>query len=751
MKRSHFFLLFTIFPIFLFAQKTMRGMAMIYENGKAGGLPGATVYWLNTDIGTTTDEKGWFTIKYKQEYKKIVFSFVGYKTDTVEVSSNKELHHFLKRKGELDEVEITSKSNTTSISYNTAANIINVSSEELLKAACCNLSESFETNPSIDVNFSDAVTGRKQINMLGLKTPYILISQENIPAFRGSSQISGLTYTPGTWVESIQITKGAGSVVHGHESIAGQINTELIKPLSDDRLFINLYGASDGRLEFNTHYNQIVSDKWNTGLYVHGNSRVRKFDDNNDNFLDSHLGKQINLLNRWQYQNTEKGWISFINLRYLIDEKQIGELNFDPSKDKLTTNAWGGEINTNRFDSQLKIGYVFPATPYKSLGFQTSYSNHTQKSYYGLRIYNLDHQSLYSNLLFNSIIGDTRNKFKTGLSFTYDKVDEDILLNSYSRIENSVGGFFEYSFDNLSNFTLIAGIRLDNHNMMGFFITPRLHFRYDLPWEKAVFKGSFGRGKRNANIFVENQQLFASNRIINIAEDGGKFYGLNPEIAWNYGVSYIQGFNLFNKKGDVILDFYRTDFSNQVIVDWETPKEISFYDLNGKSFANSFQAELNYNLFYGVDLRLSYKYYDVKSNYNSGLIEKPLLPKHRFFVNIGWKTNDLDRNNSFWKFDATYNWLSSQRFPSTLASPVEFQKPEYTKQTNLLNLQITKVFSSTFEAYLGGENITNTTQKSPIVSADNPFGEYFDSTMIYRPIYGGTYYLGLRYKLKFEY
>jgi len=750
MKRIAILLMLIGFPIFLFAQKNMRGMAMVNENGKMGGLAGVSVYWLDTDVGTITDKKGWFTIKYKKEYKQLVFSFMGYKTDTIEVNSNKELHHFLKKDSELDEVHLNSKSNARSISYNAAGNVVNVSSEELLKAACCNLSESFETNPSIDVNFSDAVTGRKQINMLGLNTPYILISQENIPAFRGSSQINGLTYTPGTWVESIQITKGAGSVVHGFESIAGQINTELIKPISDEVLLVNLYGAVDGRLEFNTHYNQSISEKWSTGLYVHGNSRVRKFDDNKDNFLDSHIGRQINVLNRWQYQNNDNGWIGFLNLRYLVDKKQVGELNFNPSTDKLTTNAWGGEINTNRFDSQAKVGYVFPATPYKSIGFQTSYSYHTQESYYGLRIYNLDHQSLYTNLLYNSIIGDTRNKFKTGLSYTYDKVDELVILNAYSRIENSIGGFFEYSYDNLSNFTLIAGLRADFHNKLGFFVTPRLHFRYDTPWEKGVFKGSIGRGTRNANIFVENQQLFASNRAINIIENGGKYYGLNPETAWNYGVSYIQGFNLLNGKGDIVLDFYRTNFSDQVIVDWETSKEISFYNLEGKSYANSFQAEINYSLFAGADIRLSYKYYDVKSDYTSGLLEKPFLAKHRFFANIGLKTNDLDRNNSFWKFDVTYNWIGAQRYPSTLNSPIEFQKPEYTKQTNLLNLQVTKIFSRKFEVYLGGENITNTTQSSPIVSASAPFDEYFDSTMIYRPIYGGIYYIGLRYKLKRE-
>lgn len=745
MKTKIIYILLALLPIFSMAQETMRGMVMVKENGKMSGLEGATVYWQDTSVGATTDEKGWFEIKYTSEYKKLIISFVGYKTDIVEITSNKEIHHLLTEGNELEEVQIKARKKTTSVSYFSTANISRISSDELLKAACCNLSESFETNPSIDVNFSDAVTGTKQIQMLGLNSPYILIAQENIPTVRGAAQAYGLTFTPGTWVESIQITKGAGSVVNGYESIAGQINAELVKPGSDDKMFVNLYGADNGRLELNTHFNQKVSDKWSTGLYIHGNNRSKKVDGNDDNFLDVPLAKQINVMNRWQYQNLEKGWVSFVNFRYLSDKKQAGEIDFNPSTDKLTTNAWGSEINTKRFDVSTKLGYVFPETPYQSFGFQMAYSSHKQDSYYGLKTYDIQHQSVYSSLLFNSIIGDTRNKFKTGITYTYDKYNEAVNATNYDRNENSIGGFFEYSFDDLEDFSLIAGIRADQHNKLGFFVTPRLHIRYT-PWEKGVLRASAGKGRRSANIFAENQQLFASNRTINIQNNGGEVYGLNPETAWNYGFSFLQGFNLFDRKADVVFDYYRTNFKDQVVVDWENPQEISFSNLDGKSVANSFQAEFNYNILKHVDIRTSYKFYDVTTDYSSGNKTKPLIPKHRFFANIGVKTHE--ENDSYWKFDVTYNWVGKQRFPTTINSPLEFIKPEYTKVSNLLNMQVTKVFSRNFEMYIGGENLTNTVQKNPIVSSDDPFGVYFDSTMIYAPIHGTNYYAGLRYKLE---
>jgi outer membrane receptor for ferrienterochelin and colicin len=744
MKLKIVYILLALMPILSSAQETFRGMVMVKENGKIGGLEGATVYWKGTEIGTTTDEKGWFTLDYKSEYEELVISFLGYRTDTITIDSNTELHHLLTEGNELEEVIIKTRRKTTAVSYLATSNLSNISSEELLNAACCNLSESFETNPSIDVNFSDAVTGTKQIQMLGLNSPYILIAQENIPSVRGASQAYGLTFTPGTWVESIQITKGAGSVVNGYESIAGQINAELVKPYSDDMLFVNLYGSYNGRLEFNTHFNQKISDKWSAGLYIHGNDRSKKIDNNKDNFLDVPLAKQINIMNRWQYQDLQKGWISFLSFRYLSDEKQAGEVDFNPSVDKFTSNSWGSEINTNRLDATAKVGYVFPKIPYQSFGFQVAYSSHNQDSYYGLQTYEIKHKSVYSNLLFNSIIGDTRNKFKTGFTFTYDNYNEYVNAIYSSRDENSFGGFFEYSYDDLESFSLIAGIRVDQHNKLGFFITPRLHMRY-APWEKGVLRASIGRGKRSANIFAENQQLFASNRVINIVQDGGKIYGLDPETAWNYGMSFLQGFNLFEKKGDIVFDFYRTNFTNKVIVDWENSQEISFYNLEGDSYANSFQTEVSYAPFDKLEVKFSYKYYDIQTDYKNGKNQNPLVPKHRFFANASYITKH--NSERFWRFNATYNLVGKQRFPSTLNSPLMYQRPQFSNSINLLNIQVTKVFSRNFEMYVGGENITNTMQDNPIVSANDPFGSYFDSTLIYAPINGANYYMGLRYKI----
>ena len=647
----------------------------------------------------------------------------------------------------LEDVKVTGKQKGIKKSLTKTANTTLVSSKELLKAACCNLAESFETNPSIDVNFSDALTGTKQIKMLGLTSPYLMITEENIPSVRGASQAYGLSFTPGTWVESIQVTKGAGSVVNGFESISGQINTELIKPASDIPFFLNAYGSTDSRFELNTHFNKKVSDKWATSLFVHGNARVAKNDMNDDGFLDNPLGRQLNVANRWQYSNPETGWVTFLNARYMRDEKQTGELDFNPDRDKLTTNYWGSEIVTDRFDFSSKVGYVFKDMPYQSIGFQNAFSNHNQESYFGLNQYNIKQQSYYSNLIFNSIINNTMHKFSTGLNFTYDKYSEFVNLADVSRIDNSVGAFFEYTYDDADKFSYILGGRFDYQNRLGAFFTPRLHVRYN-PWEKSVFRFSAGRGKRAANIYAENQQLFASSRVFSVLDSNGKIYGLDPEIAWNYGISFTQNFILFGKSADVTLDFYRTDFQNQAVVDvMQSPQAVLFYNLRGASYANSLQIDFNYEIVKHFNLRTAYKYYDISTDYLSGSFQRPLQAKHRLFGNLEYETHIKEKGQQ-WKFDFTLNWLGKQQLPFTASNAPEDRLQEYSPSFSVMNAQITRTFSSTFEMYIGGENIGNYRQDKAILGANDPFGTSFDTSIVYAPVFGQMYYAGLRFKIK---
>jgi len=447
------------------------------ESGEIIPLPGVTVFWENSSTGTISNIDGNYKLLKSSLSNNLVFKFLGYKEQITDVS-NKRFYSLtmLKDENTLEEVVVNKKRKTIQKSYFKTQNIINVSSDELLKAACCNISESFETNPSIDVSYSNAVTGVKQVKMLGLESPYLLITEENIPMIRGASQVYGLSFIPGTWVESMQITKGTGSVVNGFESISGQINVELKKPYSDSPFFVNIYSNNMGRNEVNLHSNKIINDKVSTGLYLHANKNNHIIDNNNDGFLDHPLSDAVNFFNRWQYINPSKGTVAFFGYRFMSDKKELGENTMDKL---FIRDPWKGEIRTKRFDSNFKFGYVNPSIPYQSLGFQMAFSSHDQDSYFGKRNYDINQNSFYSSLIYNSIIGSTLNKIKVGLNFSYDDFDEivDISKTSYNRIDNSIGGFFEYSYDSLDALSLVAGIRYDIHNNLGSFFYTKIPFK----------------------------------------------------------------------------------------------------------------------------------------------------------------------------------------------------------------------------------------------------------------------------------
>ena len=742
--KKYIILLLSIYNFSVNAQETFSGTIFSKESNKNIPLEDANVFWLGTQIGVVTDQNGNFSLPFTTETKQLVISYLGFKTDTLTIEKNDALlEHILYEdtSENLDEVTLTQRRKAIQKSYLAAQNIINVNSAELLKAACCNLSESFETNPSIDVSFSDALTGTKQIKMLGLTSPYLLITEENIPMVRGASQAYGLTFTPGTWIESIQITKGMGTVVNGYESIAGQINTEIKKPFSDVPLFFNFFTSANGRQEVNAHGNLKVNNKWSSGLFLHANQRTQEKDRNGDSFLDIPLAKQVNILNRWQYTDAEKGWVSFASVRWMEDNKQIGAVGFNPEFDRDNNSLWGSEIQTNRFDSSLKVGYVFPEIPFQSFGFQAAYSNHKQKAYYGYRRYEIDQESFYANLLFNSIIGNTKNKFKAGLNFSFDQYIEKVDAFFFDRNDQSLGGFFEYSYDNLENFSLAGGIRLDTHNRLGTFITPRFHLRY-LPQEKIIIRASVGSGRKAANIFAENQTLFGTNRLISIQQNGGLIYGLNPEIAWNYGVSVRKIFLLWGGEGDITADYYITDFTDQVVVDWEEHGKISFYNLEGRSRANSFQLAVDYSPVKALSFRFAYKNYDVKTAYKSGFLQRPLQAKNRFFGNMGWET-ERKSNGAQWRWDLTYQAVGKQRLVSSIRDGNE----SYASAYGLWNSQLTRAFNTKVEVYAGVENLGDYTQKNPIIAADDPFGINFDSAQVYAPVFGRMLYAGLRWNL----
>lgn len=740
-KKAYILLaLILIFGEHAFSQnKTISGVVVEINAQKLElGIPGVNVYWAGTQLGTTTNVEGHFKLNIPAgiEQLQLVASFIGFKKDTLWIDplNDELLKIILSVNNDLAEVVIAQKAIGTHISRITPLFTQKVTGAELRKAACCNLSESFETNASVDVSFSDAISGAKQIQMLGLSGSYSQLMTENIPNIRGLATAFGLNYIPGSWMESIQISKGAASVKNGYESITGQINTEYKKPNESELLFVNLYANDYGKKEGNIYSATKINEKLSTMIFIHAEDFNKKVDKNDDSFLDEPMMKQLNLFNRWKYDDGNNVRAQ-LGIKILNEERIGGQINYDPSKPNNTLNGYGINIKTNRYEVFTKTAYLLKKQG-TNFGFINSFIHHRQNSIFGLKNYDAIENNYYGNLMFQSFIGNTNHSYTTGISYVLDQYEEVLADSAFNRKESVPGAFFEYTFHEVDKYSLILGVRTDFHNLHGTLFTPRAHLRIMID-ENTTLRASVGKGYRTANIFAENTFLLASSRSIIINEQ--------PEIekAWNYGINLTKYIDISGKQMSINAEAYYTNFSNQIIIDRDQDiSKIFVYNLKGKSYSSSFQVEVNYELFNRMDVTAAFRFNDVKTTINDELLRKPLVNKYKGLVNLSYTTN-LNK----WQFDFTAQFNGDSRIPSTSENPVEYRLADSSPTYTILNFQITKYFRK-WELYAGGENLTNFKQENPIIAANDPFGEYFDSSLIWGPLTGIKLYAGIRYRIK---
>ena len=698
------------------------------QDKKQEPIVGASIFWLNTNTGTISNEQGNFSLPYSKEHKKLVITAIGYISDTLSIDNNDFLSITLKE--DIQSVEAIEVRAGSSFKDKESVQMTEfISRKELTKAACCNLSESFETNASIDVSYQDAVTGTKQIKMLGLDGTNTLITTEKLPFLRGLASTYGLNFIPGTWISSIDVAKGAGSVVNGYESMAGQINVELLKPEMKEKFLLNAYLNHFGRIEGNWVSRHKFNEKWSGNVLAHASTLQNKVDNNQDGFVDIPLYSQYNAMLRLK-RSSDKMMNQF-GVKLLHDNREAGQISF--FKNPHNPLAYGTATKAQRAEFFAKNALLYPKKPYQGLGLATSAIWHQQNGFLGQNTYEGLQQTLYNSLIYQNIIGNTSHTYKAGINHVLDAYQERFRDSTYSRRENIWGAFGEYTYTG-KKLNIVFGNRLDKHNLFGWIYTPRLHSKYNFN-ENTILRFSMGRGFRVPNPIAENWGFLVNNRAI-IVENT-----LQPEISWNYGASLQKDLMLFSKKTTLSIDFFRTQFQNQLIVDMDrNATELHFTNLQGQSLANSFQTELSFSPFVGFDTKLAYKFYDVQTTLAGTLQERPFVSRHRFFINASYETR-----RSGLQFDATLKWNGKQRLPIS-HNPLEQGETQYSPSFATLNAQISKKFSQKFDAYIGGENITHVRQLTPIISADNPQSIHFDASMIWGPVVGAMIYSGVRVK-----
>lgn len=717
-------------------------------------IAGANVYWVeHTQTAVSTDQDGNFSIAPLGDHsenanspthhatdKRLVITFVGYENDTIDIGTATEVTIALQNGVSLDAVEVRAVRGSTFISTLDPRHVEIITTQELRRAACCNLSESFETNATVDVSYADAVSGAKEIRMLGLDGVYAQLMTEGIPSLRGLANTYGLSYIPGSWVSSMQVTKGSGSVVNGYEPITGQINVELQKPETADRLHLNLFGGMGGRYEVNANWAVRLTPRWSTMTMAHASTQMMEQDYNKDSFLDAPLRNTLSGIHRWKYQGDKLE--SIFGVKALYETRTGGQIGFDPDKptNSGTPPLYGIQVNANRYEAFAKTGFFFPE-PYRSIGTQVTGIYHQQDMQFGDKNYTGNQTMLWANFIYQSRIVNCDHEFKVGGSWLYDRYDEqyssgDTTLTQL-RTDIVSGVFGEYTYKGKKT-TLVAGLRTDYHPTWGLWVNPRLHLRYQVA-PNSVLRAAAGRGTRIANIFAENANIFANGRTVTIGNN------LRPETAWNYGISWVQKWQLAEREGYLTADAFRTDFTNQVITDlYSDTQSIGFYNLDGASYANSVQVEAGYEVLKGWQMRIAYKADDAQTTYNDGKKRPvPFQARQKALLNVAYKTPD-----EHWRFDFTTQWHGKRPLPFTANSTApDDNGQDYSPTYWVLLGQVTYAVGQ-WEFYVGGENLNNFMQPNPIVNPESPFSSQFDATNIWGPIMGAQAYGGIRFSLK---
>jgi len=718
-------------------------------------LIGATVQWAEKpELAAVSNEDGWVSIERMDtlEGRILQIRYVGYDMVEIEILPDEDSLQLMLHPASnaLDIVEVEARDKGNFVSTTSTENKETIKSCELKRAACCSLAESFETNATVNVSASDAVTGSKEIEMLGLRGTYVQMQLEGRPALNRLDRPYGMEFVPGSWIESIQISKGASSVRTGAQSIAGQINVELQKPTTMPKFYLNLYGNSAGRFELNNNYAFKLNERWSTALLTFGHYTGTHVDHNKDGFLDIPIKNQWNAMNRWFYK--APAWHVEFNLSALGSNQQNGQTTEAMHHSGLHgyTELYELKNRLQRYELSGKVGYIGSKNPFESAALIYSATRYVQDMQIGRRDFAAVQNSVYGQFIYqNAIAGLKKHLISTGLSYHFDDMTERFATLDLSRREHLAGAYAEYELnhriDERRSFGLIAGARVDMWQSSAIgaaraYVSPRVNLKYNFT-EESVVRLSAGRGVRQANALSENLRYMATYRDIVVQSN------IMPEEAWNYGLNYTQQFHVGKQEASFSLDAYRTDFVNQLVADLDANVgQVRIGNSAERSYANSILATYEQDLFKGFHARVAYKMNDVRSVQGDTMRVQLFSPVHRGLLTAQYVTP-----KKRWQFDATLQYTGAQRLPKLAydgADLPQYRRDGVGKGYVVLLAQVSHYFPNGIEVYVGGENLTNYRQLQPIIDAANPFGGRFDAASVYAPVMGAMGYVGLRYTPK---
>ena len=770
----------TLFIIILLAVLSCASASAQDVAGKvvdAAGEPmtGAAVYWADTNVGTTAGLDGSFTLHRVKGYDRLVASFLGYQNDTLTVSQVSVPVEFRLSEGvEMDAVVVEGDLGGNYIKRDGLMKSEMISFAGLCKMACCNLAESFENSASVTVGYSDAISGARQIKMLGLAGTYTQILDENRPVMRGLSAPYGLSYTPGMWLSSIQVSKGISSVTAGHEALTGQINLEHRKPTDNERLFLNLYFDSELRPEVNVSSAiPLNEDKsLSTVILVHGSADTRSDDMNHDGFRDVPLSNQQGIANRWLWQAKDGGMQVRWGAKYTRDQRLGGAMDYRRTmRDEMPGNKiYGSSILNQTANLYFKLGTPVGAAVYdtevedelrSNFAFIADYTWFGENAYFGLNDYRATQHAAMLNAMYNHYFTPNHTLI-AGVTGTADFYDENLAKTGgrsydFGRTEAEFGAYAEYTYSLRDKFSAVVGMRGDYNTFFrkGYF-TPRGHLKWNIT-PITVVRLSAGMGYRSTNVVADNIGILATGRTIVFDGDTSvPAYALQRdfdrmESAATFGGSLAQTFTLVQEQDATLsFDYFRTQFFNRVLADQEwNPAYVNIYATDGRSFTDNYQIDFTWTPVERFDIFATFRYTNAKQtiehNGRKVLVESPLVSRYKTLLNLQYATH-MRR----WVFDVTAQYNGKSRLPSLDG---DIDNVRYSPAYPMLFAQVSYKIKH-WDIYAGCENILGYRQDDPITvdghkiaHGDDPFVTSFNSSVVWGPLMGRKFYIGVRFNL----
>lgn len=730
-----------LLPLSLFCQ-VITGKV---TNQKNEPLIGAQVYWPGTSSGVSTKNNGEFEITVPATgADQLVASYTGHTPDTIAVRGQQTIHFRLQETRSLNEVVVQGQRDGVIISDLKAIKTEQITQTELRKAACCDLAGCFETQTTVQPQTTNVITNSKELRILGLSGVYNQVLIDGFPMIQGLSYTYGISTIPGSLVDNIYVSKGANSVLQGYESISGQINVETKEPDNTDQLYLNVYMNNFMEKHLNANY-AVSKEKWSNLTTFHTVQPAGKVDRDQDRFLDLPLLTRYMLSNKFKYgDDTEVGWNSRIGLRFFTEQRTGGQTGFNAESDKGSGTVYGQHVQILQPEGWTKTGYRIDER--QQIVLFASAFQQRQNAYFGTVKYDARQTNLYGNLQYELNYGE--HDIKTGLSYRHLDLLENISFSPsllqrnyagrYRRVEHIPGFFAENTMRFLEDkLTWIAGVRADRHNRFGMQYTGRTLVKFDIA-PKTIVRANIGTGWRTVNLFSENIGLLVSSRDIIFTET------LQPERALNFGVNLTQKFETSDKNlsGYFSADFYRTLFRNQIFPDYDTdPTRALIGNFYGPSVSNGFQAEGYIKIYKRFELKSGYNFLDVYRRIGGVKRLLPFNARHKVLGTFSYKPL-----TERFHLDMNVHWYGRQRLPDTRSNPAAFQRPDYSQPYTLVSAQFTYTVNK-FEFYAGCENIFDFRQRQPIISWQDPFSPYFDTSSVWGPTRGREIYGGIRFRL----